>query len=111
MVSESKVGGIVAALRDLENDMDTLNSTVSDMKRQLSIRVQKETDALYEKTQEMANAQAEKIIEETRAKANTQASNIAAEAESKLENIRRGIEGGFDDAVQTAVDTILKPAR
>ncbi len=111
MMSESKVSSIMVALRDLENDMDSLNSTVADMKRQMTIQVQKETDELYEKTREMANKQAEKIIEEARAKAKDQAAKITQEAETRLSTISTKIDAGFEDAVYIVLESILKPGQ
>lgn len=108
-MAESKVGGIIAALSSLEDDIDALNSTLADMKRQMSIRVQKETDMLYEKTRKMATAEAEGIIGETRAKADAEAARISEEAAAKLEKIRADIDAGFEEAVETVVSTIMKP--
>ena len=93
-IAESKVGKIIAALGELEDDLDSLNSTVADMKRQMSIRVQNETDALYEKAREIATAEA---------------SRISDDASSKLEKIRADIDAGFDEAVGIVVSAIMTP--
>ena len=108
-MAESKVGKIVAALGQLEDDLDSLNSTVADMKRQMSIRVQKETDVLYEKTRGMATAEAEGIISAAREKATAEASRISDDAASKLEKIRADIDAGFDEAVGIVVSAIMTP--
>ncbi len=108
-VAESKVGGIIAALSGLEDNIDTLNASLADMKRQMSILAQKETDRLYERTREMATAEAEGIIADARAKAEAEAARISEEAAAKLEKIRADIDAGFEDAVETVVSTIMKP--
>lgn len=108
-MAESKVGKIIAALGELEDDLDSLNSTVADMKRQMSIRVQNETDALYEKAREIATAEAEEIISAAREKATAEASRISDDASSKLEKIRADIDAGFDEAVGIVVSTIMTP--
>ena len=61
-MAESKVTGIVKSLNMLEDDLDSLNSKVSDMKKQLSIKAQTEIDTLLEKTREMATKEAEIAI-------------------------------------------------
>lgn len=108
-MAESKVGKIITALGELEDDLDSLNSTVADMKRQMSIRVQNETDALYQKAREIATAEAEEIISAAREKATAEASRISDEASSKLEKIRADIDAGFDEAVGIVVSTIMTP--
>ena len=108
-VAESKVADIVKALGSLEDDLDSLDSKVADMKRQLAVRAQKETDALYENVREKASAEAEGIIGEARDKANAEAARISKDADSRLEEIRTGIDAGFEDAVSVVVSTVMKP--
>ena len=107
-VAESQVAGIISALNDLEGDIDSLDGTVSDMKRQMSILVQKETDILYEKTRAMATAEAEGIIGEARRSAEKKAAQISEKAAAQLEQLRKDIDAGFEDAVDAAVNAILK---
>ena len=108
-VAESKVADIIKALGSLEDDLDSLDSKVADMKRQLAVRAQKETDALYENVREKASAEAEGIIGEARDKANAEAARISKDADSRLEEIRTGIDAGFEDAVSVVVSTVMKP--
>ena len=58
-MAESKVTGIIQSLNGLEDDLDSLNSKVADMKKQLSLKAQSEIDTLLEKTREMATKEAE----------------------------------------------------
>lgn len=108
-VTQSKVGIMVKALNVLEEDIDSLDGTVSDMKRQLNLSAQAKYDDLMEKTRQMATAEAESIIEEARVKATAEAEKIGAQAESRLEEISADIDTGFEDAVKDAVSMILKP--
>ena len=58
-MAESKVTGIIKSLNILEDDLDSLNSKVGDMKKQLSVKAQTEIDNLLEKTREVATKEAE----------------------------------------------------
>jgi len=53
-MAESKVSGIIKSLNALEDDLDSINSKISDMKKQLAVKTQNEIDVLLEKTREMA---------------------------------------------------------
>ena len=107
-MAESKVTGIIQSLSGLEDDLDSLNSTVADMKKQLSVKTQNEIDKLLEKTREMATKEAEIIINASKDKANTESSRIAQEGETKLAEIQSNIEANFDEAVKHVVSTVLK---
>ena len=106
-VNESKVTVVISALNELENDIDSLYTQVSDMKRQMSIRVQKEIDALYEGTRKAATEEAKTIIDKSRKAATEEAARISKEAESRLEKTRADINSGFDSAVQSVVSMVL----
>ena len=108
-VAQSKVGTMVKALSGLEDDIDSLDVSVADMKRQMLIRTQKEIDTLFEKTREMATAEAEDIINTARANAEASAKEITAKAAARLEDIQKDIDANFEDAVRDVVSIILKP--
>jgi V/A-type H+-transporting ATPase subunit G/H len=99
-MAESKVTGIIQSLSGLEDDLDSLNSKVGDMKKQLSLKAQTEIDNLLEKTREMATQEAETIINASKEKANTESAKIAQEGEAKLSEINSKIDAGFDEAVK-----------
>lgn len=107
-MDESKVSGIVKSLNILEDDLDSLNSTASDMKKQLSVKAQTEIDVLLEKTREMATKEAEIIINASKEKATTESAKIAQEGESKLSEIQSNIDANFNEAVNHVVSTVLK---
>ena len=107
-MAESKVTGIIKSLSALEDDLDSLNSKVADMKKQLSVKAQSEIDALLEKTREMATKEAEVIINAAKEKANAESAKIAQEGETKLSEIQSNIDANFDEAVKHVVSTVLK---
>ena len=107
-MAESKVTGIIQSLTGLEDDLDSLNSKVAEMKKQLSVKAQTEIDTLLEKTREMATKEAEVIINASKEKANSESTKIAQEGETKLSEITSQIDGNFDEAVRHVVSTVLK---
>ena len=107
-MAESKVTGIVKSLNMLEDDLDSLSSKVSDMKKQLSIKTQTEIDNLLEKTREIATKEAEIAINASKEKANAESAKIAQEGESKLSEIQSKVDANFDEAVKHVVSTVLK---
>lgn len=107
-MAESKVTGIIKSLNVLEDDIDSLNSKVGDMKKQLSVKAQNEIDALMEKTREMATKEAEVLINASKEKATAESAKIAQEGEAKLSEIQSKINANFDEAVKHVVSTVLK---
>ena len=105
---ESKVTGIIKTLNVLEDDLDSINSKVSDMKKQLAVKAQNEIDVLLEKTREMATKEAAVIINASKEKATTESSKITQEGEAKLSEIQSNIDANFDKAVKHVVSTVLK---
>jgi V/A-type H+-transporting ATPase subunit G/H len=107
-MAESKVTGIIQSLSGLEDDLDSLNSKVSEMKKQLSIQAITEIDKILEKTREMATKEAEVIINASKEKATAESVKIAQEGEAKLSEITSQIDTNFDEAVRHVVSTVLK---
>ena len=107
-MAESKVTGIIQSLSGLEDDLDSLNSKVAEMKKQLSVKAQAEIDKLLEKTREMATKEAEVIINASKEKANAESAKIVQEGETKLSEITSRIDTNFDEAVRHVVSTVLK---
>jgi len=107
-MAESKVTGIIQSLNGLEDNLDSLNSKVAEMKKQLSVKAQAEIDKLVEKTREMATKEAEVIINASKEKANAESTKIAQEGETKLSEITSRIDTNFDEAVRQVVSTVLK---
>ncbi len=107
-VAESQVKGIISALKDLETSIDSLDATISEMKREMSSLVQKEIDRLYEETRAMATVEAEQIVEAAKKSADKKAAKITKDANASLEKLRQDIDSGFKDAVDVAVNAIMK---
>ena len=108
-VPDSKVSKIIKSLAELENDLDSLNSKVSDMKKSLNSKAQKEIEALRENTTNMAMKEAETLISETKAKAEQQAKKIAEDGTAKLDKLKATIDSKLEEAVNSVVSTVLKP--
>ena len=107
-VSESKVSGIVKALSGLEDDLDSLNSKLADMKKNLSIKAQNEIDQLMEKSREMATKEAETVINQAKERAQAESTKILEDGADKLKEVKSQIDASFDDAVKHVVSTVLK---
>jgi len=107
-MAESKVTGIIQSLNGLEDNLDSLNSKVAEMKKQLSVKAQAEIDKLVEKTREMATKEAEVLINASKEKANAESAKISQEGETKLSEITSRIDTNFDEAVRHVVSTVLK---
>lgn len=107
-MAESKVTEIIKSLNTLEDDLDSLNVKVGDMKKQLSLKTQSSIDSLLEKTREMATKEAELMINASKEKATSESAKIAQEGEAKLTEIQSKIDANFDEAVKTVVSTVLK---
>jgi len=107
-MAESKVVGIMKSLSALEDDLDSLNSKVGDMKKQLFVKAQTEIDSLLEKTREIATKEAEIIINASKEKATAESVKIAQEGDAKLSEIQSNVGANFDEAVKHVVSTILK---
>jgi V/A-type H+-transporting ATPase subunit G/H len=107
-VAESKVTGIIKSLNALEDDIDSLNSKVGDMKKQLSVKALSEIDNLFEKTREMATKEAEVIINASKEKATAESAKITQEGDVKLSELQSNIDANFDEAVKDVVSIVLK---
>lgn len=108
-VADSRVSKIIKSLAELENDIDSLNVKIADMKKSLNSKAYNEIDSLKEKITQMAMKEAESIISETKSKAEQQAKKINSDGAAKLEKLKVTIDSKFDEAVNSVVSTILKP--
>ena len=107
-VAESKVSEIVKSLSSLEDDLDSLNGKVADMKKQLFVKANTEIDTLLEKTREMATKEAEIIITAAKEKATAESAKISQEGDTKLAEIQSTVDANFNEAVKHVVSTVLK---
>lgn len=104
----SNVEGIIKTLSELEDNIDSLNGKVEEMKKKLHAKCENEIEKLREKVVEMATNESESIISQTRNTANQEAKKTLSGAEKNLAEIRKKIDTKFDEAVEHAVSSILK---
>ena len=104
----SSVSNIMKALNELKEKIDSLNTKVADMKKNLNQKANSEIDKIMEKTREMATKEAEVIINEAREKAIAQSQSIAQEVDGKIAELKSKIDASFDDAVKYVISTVLK---
>ena len=103
-----KVDGIINSLSELESDIDSVNLSLTDMKKSLNSIAQKEIDSLLEQTRKMATSEAESMISNSKSSAESESQKITQNGESKVAEIQQKIDSNFDSAVNDAVSTILK---
>jgi len=108
-VADPKVSKIIKSLFELENNIDSLNEKVADIKKTLTSKTQSELEALKSQVTQMAIKEAESIILETKARAEQQSKKIVAEGEAKLAKLKSTVESKSNEAVDSVVSTILKP--
>ncbi len=107
-VAVSKVEGIIKTLSELEENIDSLNEKVADMKKNLHTKVENEIETLREKIIEMATKESEFMISKTRDAASQEAKKILNDGEKSLAEIKTKISEKFDEAVDETVSSILK---
>ena len=108
-MAESQVSEIIKSLNGLEDDLDSLNGKVGEMKKQLAIGAQTQIESLTEKTREMATKEAQAIIDESKAEAESKSKKITEAGADKLAEIKSAVDANFESAVKDVVSTILKP--
>ena len=107
-MAESRVAGIVKTLSSLEDDMDSMNSRISEIQKSINSKTQAELASLMGKTQEIAAAEASSIIDTAKSKAKAEATKIAEAGQARLSETQSRIDASFDEAVDIVVSTVLK---
>jgi len=107
-IAASKVDVIIKALSGLEDDVDSLNTKIADMKKKLNTKTQNEIDKIMEQTTKMATQEAESMISQSREKSKIQADQILKKGEENLAKIKAQIDSKFDDAVNHVASIVLK---
>ena len=105
---QSRVAGIVGALSALEDDLDSLDGGIEEMKRRLAAGAQSEIDSMLARTRESASKEAGRIIDKARAEAEAEAAGIAEAGEARMGELRAGIDSGMERAVDHVVSSVLK---
>ena len=107
-VAESRVGEIVNSLSLLEDDIDSLDAKVGDMKRNIIAKTQSEIDALLVETKKLAAKDAEIVINKAKEAATVEAAQVTTQGESKVSDMHSKINTNFDSAVKDVVSFMLK---
>ncbi|MEK6877316.1 MAG: hypothetical protein AABZ49_01675 [Thermoproteota archaeon] len=107
-VAVSKVEGIIKTLSELEENIDSLNEKVADMKKKLHARVENEIENLREKVVEIATKESESMISKTKDAANQDAKKILNDGEKSLVEIKTKINEKFEEAVEETLSSVLK---
>ena len=107
-VAVSKVEGIIKTLSELEENIDSLNEKVADMKKKLHARAETEIEKLHEKVAEMATKEAELMISKAKEAAKQEAAKIESDGQKSLAEIKAKIDLEFDEAVEYVVSYALK---
>lgn len=105
--SNSAVETIVAALSELENDIDGLYVRVEEMKKRLMAHSNEEVEKLKQQVIAMANEEAKRIVDSARAEAEAESEKIAEMGRANLANLKKNINSTLDAAVDNIVKTIL----
>lgn len=107
-VSPGTVDKIIGALNNLESNIDSLNESLGDMKKQLNQKAQKEIDRLRDQITQIATKEAETIISEAREKAKSESQRILTAGDLNLKDVQNKIDSKFNEAVDHVVSTVLK---
>lgn len=107
-IAVSKVEGIIKTLSELEENIDSLNEKVADMKKKLHAKAENEIESLREKVIEIATKESESIISKTKEAANQEAKTIQSDGEKVLAEIKTTIDEKFDESVEYVVSSVLK---
>lgn len=106
--SPGQVDAIIKALSGLEQDIDSMNEKIADIKKRLNQKAQKEIEKLHEEISQMATKEAESMIAEAREKAQSEAQRILTSGEVNLKDVKNKIDTNFNEAVDHVVSTVLK---
>ena len=105
--SNSAVETIVAALSELEGDIDGLYVRVEEMKKRLMAHSNEEVEKLKQQVIAMANEEAKQIVDRARAEAEAESEKIGEMGRANIANLKKNINSSFDAAVDSIVKTIL----
>ncbi len=106
----SGVETIVAALSQLENDIDGLYVRAEEMKKRMMAHSNEEIENLKQQIIAMANEEAKKIIDNAKAEADAESDKIAELGRANVASIKKNINSSFDRAVDGIVRAVLGEA-
>jgi V/A-type H+-transporting ATPase subunit G/H len=105
--SLSGVETIVAALSQLENDIDGLYIRAEEMKKRMMAHSNEEVEKLKQQIIALANEEAKKIVDSAKAEADSESEKIAELGRASVAGIKKNINSSFDRAVDSIVRTVL----
>lgn len=105
--SFSAVEGIVAALSELENDIDGLYARTEEMKKRIMAHSNEEIEKLRQQIITLANEEAKQIINTAKTEADAESEKIAELGRVSVANIKKNINSSFDRAVDSIIKTVL----
>ncbi len=103
----SSVEKIINSLAELEHDIETLSTTVQDMKKRILTNSDNEVSKLREKIIEIAKKESEKIIADAKKEAEEKSQKILKDAESNLSKLKENTKLSFEKSVKLVVDSVL----
>lgn len=105
--SHSAVETIVAALSELEGDIDVLYVRVEEMKKRIMAHSNEEVEKLKQQVIAIANEEAKNIVESARAEAESEAEKIGELGRAHVANLKKNINSSFDASVDSIIRTVL----
>lgn len=108
MNQTSSVEGIINALSDLENNINSLHTNVEEIKRRLSTLYHKEIEEIRSQIINLANEEAKRIIDSARQSAETESSEIRKEGDAAIEVLKKNINTFSPKAVDTIISMVLE---
>lgn len=105
--SPSGVETIVAALTQLENDIDVMYAHAEEMKKRIMAHSNEEVERLKQQITDLANEEATKIVDSAKAEADAESEKIGELGRASIAGIKKNIKSSFDRAVDNIVRTVL----
>ncbi len=105
--SLSEVETIVAALSQLENDIDALYVHAEEMRKRIMAHSNEEIEKLKQQIITLANEEAKRIVDSAKQEADAESEKIAELGRANVAGIKKNINSSFDRAVDSIVKTVL----
>jgi len=105
--SLSGVETIVAALSELENDIDGLYIQAEEMKKRIMAHSNDEVEKLKQQIITLANEEAKRIVDSAKVEADSESEKIAELGRASVARIKKNIDSSFDRAVDSIVRAVL----
>jgi len=102
----ARIQTAIAALAEMEKQLDDLSSQVSDMKRKLQQFAESESDRAKNEIIEQAKKEAEQRLASVRSAANDEAQKIIEKGESDTESLRARVSSRLPEAVNVIVKAV-----